>query len=153
MAVWDLSLEYDSTTSMLSVTTHPTQQSTGPHKPFLSRLLPASSISQRALESSKALWSIIQSPYVAVNSAFVLLGSYSAGLWMDGKSGDNLKDLNPATSLRGDDLRVPLDLLITRMTYFRQSKIRFFQQTTENWKTDQWKQCWLISNDFIGCSH
>ena len=51
---------------------------------------------------------------------------------MDGKSGDNLKDLNPASSLRGDDLRVPLDLLITQMTYFGQSKIRFFQQTTEN---------------------
>lgn len=56
-------------------------------------------------------------------------------------------------SLRGDDLRVPLDSLITRVTYFGQSKIRFFQQTTENWKTDQWKQCWLISNDFIGCSY
>lgn len=46
---------------------------------------------------------------------------------MDGKSGD-MKDLNPATSLRGDGLRVPLDLLITRMTYFGQSKIRFFSK-------------------------
>lgn len=51
---------------------------------------------------------------------------------MDGKSGDNLKDLNPAASLRGDDLGVSLDLLITRMTYFGQSKIRLFWQTTEN---------------------
>lgn len=31
---------------------------------------------------------------------------------MDGKSGDNLKDVNPAASLRGDDLGVSLDLLI-----------------------------------------
>lgn len=81
------------------------------------------------------------------------LAQMRMGLRVDGKSDDKLKDVNPAASLRRDDFGVPLDLPITRMTYFRQSQVKLFQQTTENWKTDQWKQCWFISNDFIGCSY
>lgn len=72
---------------------------------------------------------------------------------MDGKSDDTLRDVNPAANLSGDDLGIPLDLPISRITYFGQRQVRLFQQTTENGKTDQWTQHWFISNDFTECSY
>lgn len=122
---------------------HHTQSFVGQNKSFPSRLLPASRTTQYHPEA----------PTVGTHSAFVFLGTNRSVLLKWWKSVDKVTDVTPAASLRGSDFRVPLDLPITRMTYFGQSKIRFLQQTAENWKTDQWKQRWFISNDFIGCSY
>lgn len=105
----------------------------------------------RVLSASCTSYDHPKAPVLACILLLCSLALLRASLWVDGKSGDNLQDVIPQPA-RGNDLRVPLDLPITRMTYSGQSKIRLFRQTTENWKTDQWKQRWFISNNFIRCS-
>lgn len=105
----------------------------------------------RVLSASCTSYDHPKAPVLACILLLCSLTQLRASLWADGKSGDNLQDVIPQPA-RGNDLRVPLDLPITRMTYFGQSKAGSSSKQQRIEKQINGSSCWFISHDFIRCS-